>query len=238
MKNVIITGASGDIGSKIASEFLALNYNAILIYNTHKPTVSHKNAFCFKCDLTHEKEVEQLVLEIVKKFKTIDCLINCAGVSLFGQIQDLTEQQFEYVINSNLKSAVFTTKYVAKNMIQNKCGKIINISSMWGKVGASVESVYSASKGAINAFTLALSKVLAPSGITVNAVCPGLIKGKMNSHLSKDELNELILSTPLGRIGTPEDVANLVTFLSSNKADFITGQIISVDGGFANNSAF
>lgn len=238
MKTVVITGASGDIGTEIANSFLRLGYFTILIYHNHAPKINHKNSQAYKCDLTNEQEIEKVTSSILNKFHRIDCLVNCAGVSLVGQIQDLTEQQYNYVLNSNLKSAIFVTKYISKNMIYNKSGTIINISSMWGKVGASVESVYSASKGAINAFTLALSKELAPSGITVNAVCPGLIKSKMNNHLSLQEIDELIASTPLGRIGTPQDVANLVTFLASDQASFITGQIISVDGGFGNNSAF
>ncbi len=238
MKNVLITGASGDIGGQIAKSFLAKGYFAILIYNAHTPKIEHKNVCAFKCDLTNEYELELTIKKIYSKFGHVDCLINCAGVSLFGQIQDLTEQQYQFVLDSNLKSAMFATKYVSKIMIGQKSGKIINISSMWGKVGASVESVYSASKGALNAFTLAIAKELAPSGICVNAVCPGLIKGKMNAHLNKAEIGALVESTPLGRIGTPKDVADLVVFLASDKANFITGQIISVDGGLGGNSAF
>ena len=161
------------------------------------------------------------------------CLVNCAGVAQYKQIQDVTGEDFDFVINSNLKSAVLVTKYVAKNMISNKCGRIINISSMWGKVGASVEALYSASKGALNTLTLSLAKELAPSGITVNAVCPGLIDTKMNSNLTEADKQALVDDTPLGRIGLPKDVANAVEFFASDKASFITGQLLSVDGGLS-----
>ena len=118
-------------------------------------------------------------------------------------------------------------------MVHEQLGRIVNISSMWGKVGASMESLYSASKGAINSFTLALAKELGPSNITVNAICPGLIDTKMNATLSKQDLDEIVASTPIERIGKPEDVASLVKFLTSDEAGFITGQLISVDGGFS-----
>ena len=125
------------------------------------------------------------------------------------------------------------TSAVSKHMISEKFGKIVNISSIWGTVGASMESLYSASKGAINALTLSLAKELGPSNITVNAICPGLIDTKMNKSLSQETINNVVEETPLQRIGKPQDVANLVEFLSSDKSNFITGQIITVDGGFS-----
>ena len=160
-------------------------------------------------------------------------MINCAGKSKFQQIQDTTEKDFYEIIDNNLKSTIMLTSAVSKHMISEQNGKIINISSMWGKVGASMESLYSASKGAINTFTLALAKELGPSNITVNAICPGLIDTKMNNNLSKETIQEIVDNTPVGRIGKPKDVATLTEFLISEKANFITGQIISVDGGFS-----
>ena len=123
------------------------------------------------------------------------------------------------------------TAKVSKHMISEKFGKIINISSMWGVVGSSMESLYSASKAAINNLTLSLAKELGPSNINVNAICPGLIDTKMNKNLTKETIDEIVNNTPLGRIGKPEDVANLTEFLLSEKANFITGQIITIDGG-------
>lgn len=239
MKTIIITGASGGIGSAIACSLAEKNLNLVLVYNTNKKTVDELkkklstkcNVVVCKCDLTSEEEVEKMVNSAIKKFAKIDCLINCAGISQFKQIQDITTQDYAEIMNNNFLSTLLPTKFVSKNMISNKYGKIINISSMWGVVGASMESLYSASKGAINTLTLSLAKELGPSNITVNAICPGLIDTKMNNCLNQDDKLAIIESTPLGRIGKPEDVANLVKFLTSDKASFITGQRITVDGG-------
>ena len=241
MKTYLITGASGGIGSAIAKTLAKENNNLILVYNTNEQAIENlKNelsticdVFVCKCDLTKEEEISKMVEEMIKTHKKIDCLVNCAGVSHFEQIQDTTTKSFDYIINNNLKSTLLLTAKVSKYMISEQSGKIINISSMWGVVGASMESLYSASKGAINALTLSLAKELGPSNISVNAICPGLINTKMNNTLSIETKNSIIEETPLKRIGTPEDVANLVEFLSSDKANFITGQIITIDGGFS-----
>lgn len=241
MKNILISGASGGIGSEIAKTLANNNCRLHLIYNNNETEIKkiekELSTICeikvYKCNLTSFSDVKNLVKNIITKFNSIDALVNCAGVSLFQQIQDLTEDDFDYVINNNLKTTLNLTSSVAKHMISEQCGKIVNISSMWGVVGASMESLYSASKGAINALTLSLAKELGPSNITVNAICPGLIDTKMNSNLSKETIEEIKEFTPLKKIGTPKDVANLVEFLLSDKANFITGQIITVDGGFS-----
>lgn len=239
MKTILITGASGGIGSEIAKKFAKNNNNIILVYNKNKKSVQNmKQTFknchleIFQCDLKNTEKINMMVEKIIKSYKKIDCLINCAGISKFQQIQDTTDADYYEVFDTNLKSTVMLTSAVSKHMISEQSGKIINISSMWGKVGASMESLYSASKGAINTFTLALAKELGPSNVTVNAICPGLIDTKMNKSLSKETIYDIVESTPLGRIGKPEDVANLTEFLCSDKANFITGQIITVDGGF------
>lgn len=235
MKTILLTGASGGIGREIATSLANKKNNLILVYNSNKPTVENLEKKCavdiFKCDLTNEQQIKTLVNKVIKKYKKIDVLINCAGISKFQQIQDTTESDFYDVIDNNLKSYVLLTAAVSKHMISEQAGNIINISSMWGCVGASMESLYSASKGAINTLTLALAKELGPSNINVNAICPGLIETKMNKNLSKDDIKGIINSTPLCRIGVPKDVANLVEFLISEKASFITGQIITIDGG-------
>ncbi len=237
MKTILITGASGGIGAEIAKTLAKKSNNLILVYNTHKPNVAELKTKCcvdlFQCDLTNTDALKNTVEKIIKKHKKIDVLINCAGRSKFQQIQDTLDSDFYDIIDNNLKSTTMLTAVVSKHMISEHFGKIVNISSMWGKVGASMESLYSASKGAINTFTLALAKELGPSNITVNAICPGLIDTKMNSNLSKETIQEIVDNTPIARIGKPKDVANLVEFLISDKADFITGQIISVDGGFS-----
>lgn len=238
MKTILITGASGDIGKEIAKT-LAKNNNLVLLGNKNikglnefvKQLSTKHDIIVQKCDLS-DFETAENILSNVTKTLNIDVLINCAGTSLFQQIQDTTENDYNKIFDNNLKSTIIATKVISKNMISNKKGKIINISSIWGCVGSSMESLYSASKGAINTLTLALAKELGPSNITVNAVCPGLIDTKMNSNLSTQTKNDIVESTPLSRIGTPKDVANLVEFLASDKSNFITGQIITIDGGW------
>ena len=239
MKNILITGASGGIGSEIARKFASLGFRVLMVYNKNKAAIDKlsdelsaiTDVAVYQCDLTNEQAVKAMVADIIARFKRIDCLVNCAGVAQIKQIQDVSEQDFDFVFNNNVKSAVFVLKYVVPKMVSDKAGKIVNISSMWGKVGASMECIYSASKGAINSLTLSLAKELGPSNITVNAVCPGLIDTKMNDNLSKKDKKAIIDETPLNRIGTPKDVANIVEFLLSEQANFITGQIITVDGG-------
>lgn len=241
MKTIILTGASGCIGAEIAKTLANENVNLILVYNSNENSVVKLfneiknlcNCENYKCNLTEVNEIENLVNYVISKYKKIDCLVNCAGVSLFKQIQDHTEEDYNFIMNTNFKSTFFLTSKVSKFMISEKCGKIINISSMWGTVGSSMESLYSASKSAINNLTLSLAKELGPSNIQVNTICPGLIDTQMNANLTKETVEDIVNSTPLNRIGTPKDVANLVEFLLSEKASFITGQIITIDGGFS-----
>lgn len=238
MKTILITGASGGIGSHIAKKFAKENNNLILVYNQNRKIINDMkarfkncNIEVFQCDLTKADKINTMIEKVIKKHKKIDYLINSAGISKFQQVQDITESDYYEMFDTNFKSIVMLTSAVSKHMISEKFGKIVNISSMWGVVGASMESLYSASKGAINTFTLSLAKELGPSNINVNAVCPGLIDTKMNSNLSKEDIATIVESTPLEKIGKPNDVANLVEFLCSDKANFITGQIITVDGG-------
>ena len=241
MKNVLITGASGGIGSEIARNFAALGYRTLLVYNKNEKEINKLSAelsqisevAIFKCDLSVDELVKNMIAEIISKFKHIDVLINAAGVALFKQIQDTKIEDYNYIFNNNVKTAINTIKYVTPHMVSQKSGKIINISSMWGKVGASMESLYSASKGALNSLTLSLAKELGPSNITVNAICPGLIDTKMNKNLTKSTIKNIVSSTPIASIGKPSDIANLTEFLATDKANFITGQIITVDGGFS-----
>ena len=235
MKTILITGASGDIGFEISKTFAKQKNNLILIYNKNKPNTSEfKNCSVelFQCDLTNVNQLDLIMQKIFAKHKKIDVLVNCAGISKFQQIQDTTENDYIEVFDANFKSTVLLTSKVSKHMISEQKGNIINISSMWGVVGSSMESLYSASKAAMNNLTLSLAKELGPSNINVNAVCPGLIDTKMNKNLTRETINEIKSNTPLNRIGKAKDVANLVEFLASEKASFITGQIIVIDGGF------
>ena len=238
MKTILITGASGGIGSEIAKQFAKDNNNVILVYNKHKSPIEklkrefkNCNLQVFKCDLTKTESINSMIKEIIKSNKKIDILINCAGISKFQLIQDTAEQDYYSVFDNNLKSTIMLTSAVSKYMISEKSGNIINISSIWGVVGSSMESLYSASKGAINTFTKSLAKELGPSNIKVNAVCPGLINTSMNKNLNQETIKGIVDCTPLNRIGEPKDVANLVEFLCDDKASFITGQIITIDGG-------
>lgn len=238
MKTILITGASGGIGSEIAKRFAKSQNNIILVYNKNKKSIQtikqgfkNCNLEVFQCDLTQTDQINTMVSKIIKNYKKIDCLVNCAGISKSQLIQDTTEKDYYEVFDTNIKSTIMLTSAVSKHMINEQSGKIVNISSMWGLVGASMESLYSASKGAINTLTRSLAKELGPSNINVNAVCPGLIDTKMNKNLSAEAVINIIDDTPIGRIGTAEDVANLVEFLCSEKSSFITGQLITVDGG-------
>ena len=170
---------------------------------------------------------------IEKSFKSIDVLVNNSGAGLYKLITDTTESEWDNIFSVNTKSVFLVTNRVLKSMISNQKGKIINVSSMWGQVGASMEVAYSASKAAVIGYTKALAKEVAPSGINVNCVCPGVIDTPMNSRFNSDDINDLKDQTPLGRLGTPEEVAELIFFLSEGKSDFITGQIITCDGGFS-----
>ena len=160
-------------------------------------------------------------------------LVNNAGIAQIKMFCDITDEDLANMLNTNLSSAFYVTRAALPSMVSQKWGRIINIGSMWGKVGASCEVHYSASKAGLRGMTMALAKELGPSNITVNAVEPGVIATDMNASLDQETLRELCDGTPLCRIGKPEDVANLVGFLASEEASFITGQIIGVDGGFA-----
>jgi len=241
MKTVLVTGASRGIGKAIATKFAQNGYNVIIhcyqneqLANELAQSLQQFNIMTLvvKADISNFEEIKNMVELSLKKFGKIDVLVNNAGVSMTKLVQDHTKEDIEKVVSTNTLGCIYTTKEVCPNMISNKYGKIINISSIWGLSGASMESVYSASKGATISFSKALAKELAPSNITVNCVCPGVIDTDMlNEYSQQDKLN-LASATPAGRLGTPQDVANLVHFLASDEANFITGQVISVDGGF------
>lgn len=242
MKNVLITGATGGIGSAIAAAFAKNGYNVALHTNS-KPHEAQKNAetlakefgvktVAVKADVSKETDVKAMFETLEKYFGKIDVLVNNAGVSLVSMLCDTSVDDWDRVMDINLKGVFLCSKEAIKNMVHNKWGRLINISSVWGNVGASCEVAYSASKAGLVGFTKALAKELAPSGITVNAVSPGLIDTKMNSHLSEDDIKELCDEIPVGRMGTPEEVANAVLFLASEGASYITAQNITADGGW------
>lgn len=240
-KTVVITGASKGIGAAMAILFARKNYNVVIGYNDSfqlakmlSSSLSSQgyNVIPIKVNVTNKLETDILIKEAVYKFGSVDVLINNAGVAHSNLITDTDEHDSDKIFDINLKGVFNCCKSVTPIMVNQKCGKIINISSMWGQIGASCEVAYSAAKAGVIGLTKALAKELAPSGITVNCIAPGLIDTTMNSNISVDDLNSFVEDIPLGRMGTAEDVAETALFLASQGADYITGQIIGVNGGY------
>ncbi len=186
----------------------------------------------FKADVSIRTEVDRMILQIKEKLGSITVLVNNAGIAEQALFTDISEEMWDRMFAVNVKGAFNCSQAVLPDMIHSKYGRIINISSMWGISGASCEVHYSAAKAALIGFTKALAKEEGLSGITVNCVAPGVIDTDMNSHLSKQDMEILRKNTPVGRIGTPEDIAEAILFFASEKASFITGQVLSADGGF------
>lgn len=238
MKTVLITGASGGIGAAIAKEMSDAGYAVALTYNRNKENAEKLcaqlcNAQAFHCDISSFESVEKLYSDVLSVFGGIDAVVNNAGTAFTGLVQDMTESEILHLINTDLNGVIYSTKFAAKHMVKNHSGVIVNISSIWGVVGASCEAVYSAAKGGVVTFTKAMAKEIGPSGVRVNCVSPGVIKTAMLDVYSEEDLRALADETPLGRIGLPEDVAKAVKFLISDDASFITGQNLVVDGGIS-----
>lgn len=236
-KIAIVTGASRGIGREIAKTFATNGMQVIANYNKSEEKarelqeeLRRQGIDIFKADVSKREEAKSLVDFAIEKYKKVDILVNNAGISQIKLFTDLTDEDIDNMINVNLKSAIYMSQEVAKNMIHNKSGQIINISSVWGITGASCEVHYSMTKAGINGFTKALAKELGPSNIKVNAVAPGYIDTDMNAEITEDEIKELIEEIPLRKVGKPEDVAKSVYMLTQN--DYITGEIIKVDGGW------
>lgn len=240
-KTVIITGASKGIGASCAILFAENGYNVVINYNNSfksaellASSLSSRglNVTTFKADVSNPLECDLMVKETVHMYGSVDVLVNNAGVSFSGIITDLSDYDKEKMFDINLGGCYNMCRAVNNQMVSQKSGKIINISSIWGETGASCEVAYSASKAGVIGLTKALAKELAPSNIKVNAVSPGIIDTSMNGHLTEEEKNEFIKEVPLGRMGSPEDVAEAVYFLASEKSDYITGQVLGVNGGY------
>lgn len=239
-KIALITGSSRGIGKAIAYRFASIGYRVILNSNSNEnqllQTYSEFKQRGFKvdfvkADVSKYSEVSHMIDKIYKKYKNIDILVNNAGISYVGLITDMDEYEWKNIIDTNLNSVFNCCRKVIPQMINLKSGNIINISSIWGMCGASCEVAYSASKGAVNSFTKALAKEVGPSNIRVNAIACGVIDTDMNSWLDETEKNLLKDEISLMHFGNVHDIANLVEFLASDKSNFITGQIITVDGG-------
>ena len=239
-KTVIITGASKGIGAATAILFAEKGYNVVINYNNSVESArllqrslseNGYNVIALKANVTNRKEVDLMIKETLYRFGSIDVLINNAGISHQSLFTDISEYDWDNMMNVNLKGVFNCTQAVLPHMIEKKSGKIINMSSIWGITGGSCEVHYSAAKAGIIGFTKALAKELGPSGITVNCIAPGVIDTNMNANLSVDDLNALVEQTPIGRIGTTNEIAATALFLSEPNADFITGQVISPNGG-------
>ena len=234
-KIAIVTGGSRGIGSSIVQKLAQNGFEVVLNYNSSyeqakQIAMTNSNIHIFKADVSKYEEVCNLVNFTINKFGKIDLLVNNAGISLIKTINDTTISDFDNILKTNLYSAFYTCKEVSKYMIHQKSGNIINISSIWGLIGASCEMAYSVSKAGLDSITKSLAKELGPSNIRVNSIAPGIIDTKMNNFLNEEEKKQLISEIPLEKIGTPDDIAECVLFLV--KSNYITGQIIQINGGW------
>ncbi len=241
MKTVLVTGSSKGIGREIVKHFSNRGYSVAINYNKSKvdaeslfdEIVSNKGiAIIYKADVSNEEEAKSMVDEIIKEYGHIDVLVNNAGISSKGLLIEEDNNTTKQLIETNLISAINMCKYVIPHMLDYGKGSIVNISSIWGNVGASLETTYSASKSGLIGLTKALAKEYGYNHINVNCVCPGVIDTEMNNNLSPKEKQDIISQIPAGRLGTADDVARLIRFLTSDENDYINGQVITIDGGY------
>lgn len=238
-KVVLVTGGSRGIGANICIELAKQGFNVILNYNKSEEQALKiqkelsNNGFeidIFKADITLRENVNDLIQFCINKYGKIDVLINNAGISQIKLFTELTESDWQNMIQTNLTSCFYTSQEAVKYMINQKQGCIINISSIWGTTGASCEVHYSSAKAGLDGLTKALAKELGPSNIRVNSIAPGFIKTEMNSSLSEDEIQNIIQEIPLQRIGYPQSITKCVKWLIED--DYTTGQVISINGGW------
>ena len=240
-KTALITGASRGIGRATALLFAEKGYDILVCYRKEKELAEEVcaeasafgvRAIPFQMDMESLSDLRRTVSKAMMEFGRIDALVCNAGIALPALFTETDEESYDRIMNINVKGVFYLTQAAAKEMIREGGGNIVLLSSMWGIAGASGEVAYSASKAAVIGMTKALAKELAPSHIRVNCVAPGVIDTDMNACYDEDTMQELADRTPLGRIGTPEDVARVIHFLTDDSSSFITGQVLSVDGGF------
>ncbi len=236
-KVALVTGGAKGIGCAIVKKLVNDGYKVAFTYNSSEAKATSlcnelgERCKAYKLDITNSNSVNDVIADIEKNFGEIAVLVNNAGIAEQSLFTDITDEMWRRMIETNLSGAFYCSRAVLKYMINRKSGKIINVASIWGETGGSCEVHYSASKAGLIGMTKALAKELGLSGITVNSISPGVILTDMTSHFDEETMDELRNETPLNRIGTPEDVADAVSFLASSNADFITGQNISVNGG-------
>ena len=239
---VVITGAAGGIGKALAKAFADAGYRVALCCNksieeaqalkAELEEAGHADGVAvFRGSVAEEDAVKKMFAEIHDRFGLIDVLVNNAGVSSQNLLTDVTDAEYDRIMDTNLKGTFHCCREVLPDMVHKKRGAIVNISSMWGETGGSCEVVYSASKAGVIGLTKALAKEVGPSNIRVNCIAPGVIDTPMNAMHTEETLAELAEETPLGRIGTPEEVAHAALFLASDQASFVTGQVLGVNGG-------
>ncbi|CAH8710299.1 SDR family oxidoreductase [Paenibacillus thiaminolyticus] len=239
--SVLVTGASRGIGAAIAHRFASVGMKVIIHYlNSHEAAnevartclAYGGEAITIRADLRSAEQIDRMKSKLDELGFTPDILVNNAGTAYYGLFTDVTEEEWDDCMNINLKGMFLSTQRFAPHMISQKYGRIINVSSVWGITGASCEVMYSTAKGGVNAFTKSLAKELAPSGVTVNAVAPGAVDTDMMKHLDTSERSALEEDIPAGRLGTPDEIASLVYFLALPESSYITGQVISPNGGW------
>ena len=231
-KNIFISGASRGIGKSMAEHFAKSNFNVVgTSRNNFEFDNDLENLFSIKLDVTSRNDVKDCFDELKSKNLLPDILINNAGITADQLFLRMSDDDWDNVINTNLTGTFNLTKIFLKNMIKNKFGRIINISSISGLMGNPGQVNYSSSKAALNGFTKSLAKEVGSRNITVNCVAPGFIDTDMTSYIGDNERNEILKQIPLNKFGSPEDISKLVMFLMSDEASYITGQTISIDGG-------
>lgn len=236
-KTVLITGGSRGIGKAIVYKFSQAGYNVLLNFNKSEDIANQianelNNVKVYGADVSDRNKVINMVNYTIENFGKIDVLINNAGISSSGLFQDLPFDEWQRIMDVNLNGVFNCTQAVLPGMIERKCGKIINISSIWGITGASCEVAYSTSKAGVIGMTKSLAKEVGPCNIQVNSIAPGIIMTDMVADYSMEELNAITDQIPLGRIGSADDIANLALFLASDNANYITGQVLSPNGGW------